>query len=280
MARRKEAHGGGHGWFVTFADLMGLLVSFFVMLVAFSNQDQKKLQIVAGSMRNAFGVQNNVRYSGVIEVPGLRTRPKLKNAAHIDPQDASATPTPDEQDRTREYGAKLNSDQAFVLATASLRQALQDMPELAEASKHIMVEETKEGLNIDIVDQEGRSMFAEGSKEPYERTRRLIEKLAGLFKATPYRISITGHTSASKAPPRPDYGPWNLSADRANAVRQILEEEGLSSATFYEVAGKADADPMFPDDPYIAANRRVTITLMREAPPVPPELAPVGARDE
>jgi chemotaxis protein MotB len=86
MARRKEAHGGGHGWFVTFADLMGLLVSFFVMLVAFSNQDSKKLQIVAGSMRDAFGVQTNVRYSGVVEVDGLSTRPKLKNAAHIDPR--------------------------------------------------------------------------------------------------------------------------------------------------------------------------------------------------
>ena len=99
MARRKEAHGGGHGWFVTFADLMGLLVSFFVMLVAFSNQDQQKLQIVAGSMRDAFGVQTNVRYSGIIEVDGLPTRPKLKNAAHIQPEDASATPTPDESDR-------------------------------------------------------------------------------------------------------------------------------------------------------------------------------------
>ena len=83
MARRKEAHGGGHGWFVTFADLMGLLVSFFVMLVAFSNQDQQKLQIVAGSMRDAFGTQSSVRYSGIIEVDGLPTRPKLKNAAHI-----------------------------------------------------------------------------------------------------------------------------------------------------------------------------------------------------
>ena len=97
MARRKEAaHGGGHGWFVTFADLMGLLVSFFVMLVAFSNQDQQKLQIVAGSMRDAFGTQNSVRYSGIIEVDGLPTRPKLKNAAHVTPEDASATPTPDE----------------------------------------------------------------------------------------------------------------------------------------------------------------------------------------
>ena len=76
------------------------------MLVAFSNQDQKKLQIVAGSMRDAFGVQTNVRYSGVIEVDGLPTRPKLKNAAHIDPEDASATPTSDEQDHKREHGAQ------------------------------------------------------------------------------------------------------------------------------------------------------------------------------
>src|SRR5271156_6447458 len=252
MARRKEAHGGGHGWFVTFADLMGLLVSFFVMLVAFSSQDQQKLQIVAGSMRDAFGVQNNVRYSGIVEVDGLPTRPKLKNAAHIDPEDASATPTSDEQDRKREHGAVLKNDQAFALAAASLRQALQDMPELTEASKHIMVEETKEGLNIDLVDQGGRSMFRGGSKEPYERPRRIIEKLAGPLKATPYRVAITGHTSASKTPPNSDYGPWNLSVDRANSVRQILEEEGLPSNNFYEVGGKADTDPLFPAAPFMA----------------------------
>src|SRR5882762_3353255 len=82
MAKKKaQAHGGGHGWFVTFADLMGLLVAFFVMLVAFSTQDQAKLQVVAGSMRDAFGVQDRVRYSGVIEVLGLPTRSRLKNAA-------------------------------------------------------------------------------------------------------------------------------------------------------------------------------------------------------
>jgi chemotaxis protein MotB len=274
MARRKEAHGGGHGWFVTFADLMGLLVSFFVMLVAFSNQDQQKLQIVAGSMRDAFGVQTNVRYSGIIEADGLPTRPKLKNAAHIQPEDASATPTPDERDHNRDVGAKFKSDQAFALAAASLRQALQDMPELAEASKHIMVEETKDGINIEIVDQDGRSMFPEGTKIPYERTRVIIQKLAGALKATPYRVSITGHTAATRAAPPPDYGPWNLSADRANAVRQILEEQGFPSVNFYQVAGKADTDPLFPDDPFMAANRRVTITLMREAPPVPPDLKP------
>src|SRR5215204_767547 len=83
MAKKKAGGhgGGGHGWFVTFADLMGLLVAFFVMLVAFSNTDQKKLQIVAGSMREAFGTQTAVRYSGIIEIDGLPTRPRLKNAA-------------------------------------------------------------------------------------------------------------------------------------------------------------------------------------------------------
>ena len=269
MARRKEAHGGGHGWFVTFADLMGLLVSFFVMLVAFSNQDAKKVQAVAGSMRDAFGVQREARYSGIVEPDGLTVRDKIKNAAHIAPEDSSNTPTPDER------GSKLSSDdRGFALAAASLRQALQSMPELTEASKHIMVEETSQGLNIDIVDQDGSSMFPPESKEPYERTRKLIQAIAGPLKATPYRIAITGHTAGSVSSPGPDYEQWNLSVDRANTVRQILEEEGYPSASIAKVAGKANTDPLFAEDPFMAPNRRVTITLIREAPPVPPNLQP------
>jgi chemotaxis protein MotB len=275
MARRKEAgHGGGHGWFVTFADLMGLLVSFFVMLVAFSTQDQQKLQVVAGSMREAFGMQDRVRYSGIIEVLGLPTRPKLKNAAQIDPKDASATPAPDEHDKERSNGARFKQDRDFALASASLRQALQDMPEISEASKHIMVEETKEGLNIEIVDQDGRSMFADGSKEPNSRTRALLQKLAPSLKAMPYRLSIIGHTSATPVPPQPGYGPWELSADRANAVREILAGEGIPSGHMFMVAGKADSEPLFPDNPSLAPNRRVTITMMREAPPMPTDFKP------
>ena len=276
MAKKKrgDAHGGGHGWFVTFADLMGLMMSFFVMLVAFSTMDNNKLKIVAGSMRDAFGVQTDVRYSGIIESDGLPTRPKLKNAAHIPPEEASNTPTPDEKERSRIDGERLKVDREFALASASLRQALQDMPELTEISKHIMFEETKQGLNLEIVDQDGRSMFADGSKVPYDRTRRLIEKLAIPLKATPLRVSIIGHTSAGFVPSRGDYGPFDLSADRANAVRQILEHEGLPGAHIYAVSGKADSQPLFPDDPSLAANRRVTITLMREDPALPPDLKP------
>jgi chemotaxis protein MotB len=272
--KRGAAHGGGHGWFVTFADLMALLVSFFVMLVAFSTQDQQKMNIVAGSMRDAFGVQTQTRYSGVIEVPGLPTRPKLKNVDNIPPEDASQITTPDERDRDRDAGARKIEDRAFALAAATLRQALQELPEIAELSKSILIEETKQGLNIEIADQDGRSMFPDGGREPYERTRRLIQKLAGPMKSMPNRITISGHTAASRLPPRPGYGPWELSADRANAVRRILEGEGLPPARMAMVAGRADTQPLFPDDPYISANRRVTITLLHEAPPLPAGFKP------
>jgi chemotaxis protein MotB len=276
MAKKKrgDAHGGGHGWFVTFADLMGLMMSFFVMLVSFSTMDNQKLKIVAGSMRDAFGVQTDSRYSGIIESDGLPTRAKLKNTANIPPEEASNTPTPDEKERSVARGARLKIDREFALASASLRQALQDMPELTEISKHIMFEETKEGLNLEIVDQDGRSMFADGSKVPYDRTRRLIEKLAVPLKATPLRVSIVGHTAAGFVPARSDYGGFDLSADRANVVRQILEREGLPPAHVFAVSGKADSQPLFPDDPTMSANRRVTITLMRENPALPPDLRP------
>ena len=126
------------------------------------------------------------------------------------------------------------------------------MPELTEMSKHIMFEETKEGLNLEIVDQDGRSMFADGSKVPYDRTRRLIQKLAVPLKATPLRVNIVGHTSAGFVPARSDYGAFDLSADRANVVRQILEREGLPPSHIFAVGGKADSQPLFPDDPTLA----------------------------
>src|ERR1700757_3913555 len=148
------------------------------------------------------------------------------------------------------------------------------MPELTEISKHIIFEETKQGLNLEIVDQDGRSMFADGSKEPYERTRRLIEKLAVPLKVTPLRLSIVGHTAAGFVPTKSDYGAFDLSADRANSVRQILEREGVPPGHIFAVSGKADSQPLFPDDPTLAANRRVTIILMRKAPPLPPGLKP------
>ena len=71
------------------------------------------------------------------------------------------------------------------------------------------------------------------------------------LRAAPYRIAVTGHTSKSKVPAPQGYGPWELSLDRANAVRRILQEEGVPEIQFYMASGKADTEPLFPDDPYM-----------------------------
>jgi chemotaxis protein MotB len=274
MAKKKKCdeHAGGHGWFVTFADLMGLLMSFFVMLVSYSTQDKVKLMVVAGSMREAFGVQTDSRYSGIIENDGLPTRGKVKNTEHVNPELSTSKPAPG--DVTRDEGINTKEDREFALASASLRQALQNMPEIAELSKNIMFEETKQGLNLEIMDQDGRPMFADGSKVPFERTRLLLQRLAVPLRATPLRVSIVGHTSTGLIPERSDYNGWDLSSDRANSVRQILEREGLPGSHIFAVTGKSDSQPLFADDPSISANRRVTITLMRESPALPPGLKP------
>jgi chemotaxis protein MotB len=269
-----DEHVGGHGWFVTFADLMALLVSFFVMLVSFSTQDLQKLQIVAGSMRDAFGVQQDSRFSGVVETDGVPNRGKIKSRAQVSPDQSSHTPRPDEGGGSGSPASQLKADQEFALASASLRQALQDMPELAEISKNIIFEETPEGLNLEIVDQDGRPMFADGSAIPNERTRMAIRRLAAPLRSTALRITIVGHTSAGLIADRTDFDAFDLSFNRANAVRQILKRDGLPAAQVLSVAGKADSSPLFPDAPQLAANRRVTISLLRENPPLPPGLTP------
>jgi chemotaxis protein MotB len=274
MARKKGGHTGGHGWFVTFADLMALLMSTFVMLVAFSTQDQKKLQIVAGSMREAFGTQRESRYSGIVESEGIPTRPHLKNVRKAPPEEGSDFTTPTRFERVEDGLSYTAFDRSFALATASLRQALQDMPEVTELSKNIIIEEIKDGLNVSVVDQDGRSMFPEGSAQPYERLRRLLESIAPTLRRMPNRIVVTGYTASQRPGTSPGWSPWELSTARASAAREILASSGLSDDRFAAVTGKADTEPLFPDNPYIAANRRISILLLKEAPPLPAKAKP------
>lgn len=272
MARKKRggAH-GGHGWFVTFADLMALLMSFFVMIAAYSTQDQKKMQAVAGSMRDAFGSIKESKFAGIIEEKGLPTADHLKHLRDVPPERASDRTTPPRLDRSEEVGmTDRGFPDAFGLAVVSLRQAMQDMPEIAELSKNIVIAPSNQGLDVSLVDQDGRSMFPDGSSRPNDRTRRLLEALAPALRKLPNRIAVTGFTASDRPGTRPPAPPWELSAGRAISVREILAGSGVPDDRFASVTGKADTEPLFPDNPYLAANRRVTVTLLHEAPPTPP----------
>ncbi len=274
MARRKRGGHGGHGWFVTFADLMALLMSFFVMVAAYSSQNKEKMQVIAGSFREAFGNNKDNRFAGIVEINGIPTRPHLQNAKLKPIEEASDVTAPNSLNRNRDGLPVTAAERGFALASSSLRQALNDMPEIAQISKNIVIEESKEGLNLNLVDQDGRSMFAEGSINPYERTRKVLEAVAPTIRRLPNRVAISGHTSPTRSGQRPPGSPWDLSIGRAAAVREILAEAGVPDDRFAWVTGKADTEPLFPDNPYLAANRRVTITLLFEAPPLPTGIKP------
>lgn len=283
MARKKKAHAGGHGWFVTFADLMGLLMSFFVVVAAFSNQDKVKLAKVAGSMREAFGVARDSRLAGVIEISGVQTKDFLKDLSSTsDAQDIAVAN--ERRDQFRRQGPELTTTEneqttqaksrQFATAAATLRQALQDMPDIASLSQNIIFEETPDGLAIQLVDQDGRSMFPDGSRFPYERTRLALQALAPGLTRLPNPVSIIGHTSARRVQGRAGYSNWDLSSERANTVRQILSESGLPGERIFAVTGKADNEPYVLNNPFASTNSRVTILVMPGSAPLPRQLKP------
>jgi chemotaxis protein MotB len=160
----------------------------------------------------------------------------------------------------------------FEVAEQSLRQAMQDMPELAALSKNLIIDQTPEGLRIQIVDQEGRPMFPPGAVEPYERTSLLLNQVAKVILRLPNRISVSGHTDSAAFATPAGYTNWDLSADRANASRRVLQSAGVPNDRIYQVSGKAGSEPLFPNDPYLVGNRRISIVLLREAPVLPPSM--------
>ncbi len=288
MTRKpKTPIGGAPDWMVTFADLMMILVVFFVLIISFSIQDKEKLRMVAGSMRDAFGIKYVERKAGMIEREGSPIRDFVKRVSPV-AREMDSEFAEKSHDLRRKQGPEINTHDIektnielprhFAVAAASLRQAWRELPEIIELSNNIQVEETPEGLHIQLVDQEGRSMFPQGSVTPYERTKKLLAKMAPVLKRLPNRIQITGHTDAARLYNKPGYSLWDLSADRAKAARRILAENGLPHDRFHSITGRADAEPLFPEDPFLASNRRISILVMSEAPPFPIDHKPEAAK--
>ena len=269
MKKKHADHGGGHGWFVTFADLMGLLMAFFVVLVAFSTQDKKKMAIVAGSMREAFGSQTNIIADGVIDLDGTPARTELKNNEARTPEETADLAGPLSPRRSDTQAAA----RGYARAAATLRQALRAMPEIADVSSQIVIESSSEGVTIALVDEDGRSMFHAGSAAPTQRVVDALAAVAPSLRSLGYPIGVAGHTAAGVSEAQ-STDPWRLSADRAAAVRGLLAANGVPDSRFKSVEGKAATQPMFPDAPQIAANRRVTLSLTAAPGAVPMDLKP------
>src|SRR6202000_2716304 len=128
-------------------------------------------------------------------------------------------------------------DGDFAHAAEAIHQAVQDNPDIANLSHQVITENTPQGLRIQLVDQDGRPMFAQGSNEPMPYTKKLLAAVGGIIASLPNRVSISGHTAGNDTDG--SGGSWGLSEARADAARTLLQAGGLTSDRIYEVSGKA-----------------------------------------
>ncbi|CAN5600368.1 flagellar motor protein MotB [soil metagenome] len=282
----KKVVGGGHhggAWKVAYADFVTAMMAFFLLMWLLNTTSPEQKQGIADYFAPA-SISSSTSGSGGIlggtslGDDGAKADGKMSVIQQMAPEAPDKT-TKDGQSSTsasldsaseqalRDALAKKEQD-SFASAAQSLRQSLQDMPELAELSKQIMIDQTPEGLRIQLIDQDGRSMFKENSREPNDRAKILLRAVAKVINQLPNRITVSGHTSASPTGKSAD-SDWALSAERADASRQVLRGVGVDEDRIYQVSGKANSEPLYADDPTLAGNRRISIVLLREKPVLP-----------
>ena len=285
----KKISGGGHhggAWKVAYADFVTAMMAFFLLLwlLNVTTDEQKKGiadyfapasvsattsgsgGILGGTALGDDGAKGNGSRSVIEELA-----PESPNTPEVGQSDnQSGQPLNEASDQALRDALQKREEAAFESAAQSLRQAMQSMPELAELSKQLLIDQTPEGLRIQLVDQEGRSMYETGSARPNDRARLLLRAVAKVVNQLPNRVTISGHTSVN-ANGRTADGDWPLSAARANAAREIMQGAGVRADRVYQVSGKANSDPLYPDDPMLAGNRRIAIVLLREKPVLPPD---------
>ncbi|MDR7114786.1 flagellar motor protein MotB [Caulobacter sp. BE254] len=282
----KKVVGGGHhggAWKVAYADFVTAMMAFFLLMWLLNVTSPEQKQGIADYFAPASISSTTSGSGGILGGTSLGDDgAKADGKMSVVQQMAPEAPTQTDKDGQSSTTASLDSaseqalrdalakkeQDSFASAAQSLRQSLQEMPELAELSKQIMIDQTPEGLRIQLIDQDGRSMFKENSREPNDRARILLRAVAKIINQLPNRITISGHTSASAAGKRSD-SDWSLSAERADASRQVLRGAGVDEDRIYQVSGKANSEPLYADDPTLAGNRRISIVLLREKPVLP-----------
>lgn len=293
VKKKGHAHHGG-AWKIAYADFVTAMMAFFLLmwLISMTTPEQKEglanyfapasISLTtsgAGGVMGGTSMDNSGSQMSGSAADVLRNTQSAGQNSNAESDKDVGGPARQQGSEARassdsEFNLKSLDSQAFHSAAASIKQAWQALPEVTPFMDNLLIEETEDGLNIQIVDQQGRPMFPEGSKYPLEQTRQAIAAIAPILQQLNAQITISGHTAAGARYDNPRYGPWELSADRANVVRATLGEFGLGDDRIKSVVGRSTDEPFFPNDPYMAANERVRITVLQTPPPVPPGLAP------
>ncbi|SBV94589.1 OmpA/MotB [uncultured Alphaproteobacteria bacterium] len=277
---KKVIKKGGHGhhggaWKIAYADFMTAMMAFFLLMWLLNAVTEKQLQGIANyfaptavstSTSGAGGM-----LGGKVIGEGVLTS---NSSASFDPTLPPPTFNNGESDADVqgemnqadiEHAQREKEEMQFEQTADELRKAVSGIPELKDLAKNLLIDNTPEGLRIQIVDQAGTAMFPSGSSRMSPQMRRLLGLVATAIKDVPKQVAIAGHTDSTKYADPNGYGNWELSADRALASRRALVEMGFPDRRVHRVVGRADADPLVADDPNNPQNRRISIVLLRDS---------------
>jgi chemotaxis protein MotB len=279
----------------TFADLMALLMCFFVLLLAFSEMDVLKFKQIAGSMKFAFGVQNKIEVEDIpkgTSVIALEFRPGRPDPTPIEtlqqqtieitPQmiefqageeDSAGGRQEQEEDLTGGQSVSnaeevMDGESASAEAEAQQQETNEMVKKLAEQLEKQIVDGAIEleslGQQIIIRIRENGS-FPSGSSFLQPRFKPIIQRIGSLLNEVPGEITVTGHTDDIQVSDELHSNNWDLSAQRAVSVAtEMIKADGFDR-TRLVVVGHADTKPLVPNDTDLnrRRNRRVEISIMQ-----------------
>ena len=156
-----------------------------------------------------------------------------------------------------------------------LQKAIREVPKFDKLKNHIDMTVTNEGLRIELTESEAGTFFDSGSAKISDDGTDLLKTLAEELGKLPNKVAIEGHTDSRQYSQGGSYGNWELSADRANAARRLMQQDGIGEDQVTQVRGFADQRLRHPEDPLDPSNRRISLIVqyMQKAPelPVPKE---------
>jgi chemotaxis protein MotB len=253
FVNKKKRHGGGHhggAWKVAYADFVTAMMAFFLVMWLVTQSSETKAA-VAGYFRNP-GAFKTVSSTGVLPGGGA-----LGDTPGGTPKVTMTAPKGD--------GASAEREKSKLLQTADhIRQDLLKLPEFGSLIDQIEIHVTSEGLRIELVEREGSSFFASGSAVLRGESVGILAVVASELKQLTNEVVIEGHTD-SQPYSLGGYGNWELSADRANAARRVVEQNGVAGAQLRGIRGYADRQLHFPKAPLDPRNRRVSVVVRSEA---------------
>lgn len=267
----KKIKKGGHGhhggaWKVAYADFVTAMMAFFLLLWILTATPAEQLEGLADYFSPTIGLQGKmgIGFSGgkSPNTEGWSTGDWASLGLIFGaPPSGPIIKLPENEDNKTEESERIKIKEVKDVVEG----ALKGDQGLSKYKDNINIEQTPEGLNINITDQKGRSMFKPGTAELQMHTKQILSKIAAIVGSIPNYIQIVGHTASGFSGETEEYSTWELSVDRANAARRYLQTVGVEAAQIARIVGKGNNEPMNREKRDDIANSRVAVTLLRKS---------------